>query len=185
MDHRAYRVVVSLVIGVGLAGLLGAAGCGKEIGDACSFSSDCSPNGDRVCIDQTPAGGDGYCTVAGCDFSTCPGESVCVQFFTGNFANKPCDPDQDPPARPDPTIECTPDTNCCSFDEVCALAGYCVPTSSEIRFCMRSCSSDGDCRDGYECRDLDKMIEHGGQPVLEPGAKLDENVPRFCAKTPS
>ncbi|HEU4734091.1 MAG TPA: hypothetical protein VFT22_39645 [Kofleriaceae bacterium] len=178
MDHRAYRVVVSLLVGVALAG---AAACGKEIGDACSFSTDCSQNGDRICIDQTPSGGDGYCTVQGCDFSTCPGESVCVQFFTGNFANRPCDPN----TPPDPAAECSDATNCCSFDELCSLTGHCVPASSEVRYCMRTCNSDGDCRDGYECRDLEKMIEHGGQPVLEPGKQLDDNVPKFCAKAPS
>ena len=49
--------------------LLLASGCGKEIGDTCVVSSDCSPNGDRLCIDPQT---DGYCTVQGCDYATCP-----------------------------------------------------------------------------------------------------------------
>jgi hypothetical protein len=181
MEYRAYRLVLVFLLGVGIGG---AAACGKEIGDECSFSSDCSPNGDRACIDATSAGGDGYCTVQGCDFSTCPDEAVCVQFFTGDFNNKTCDPGQPASPRPDPTM-CGDSTNCCSLDEVCALSGHCVPTSSEVRFCMRTCGSDGDCREGYECRDLAKMREHGGQPVLGPDDKLDASVPKFCAKTPS
>jgi len=64
-------------------------GCGKEIGDACTIASDCSPNGDRICqcsncsgTDPTSDSANGYCTVQGCDFGTCPSEAVCVRFFT-------------------------------------------------------------------------------------------------------
>ena len=148
-----------------------AAGCGKEIGDDCVVSSDCSPNGDRFC-DQSSRGG--YCTVLGCDFNTCPDESVCVRFFTGAFTNKPCDP------------TAPHDSNGCTLDELCSLVGSCVPRSSEIRFCMRKCDGDGDCRDGYECRDLTDMINHGGEPVLQPGtAVTEETAPRFCASAPA
>jgi hypothetical protein len=188
----AYRLV-PLLVSLAVVGVLGA--CGKEIGDACSFSTDCDPNGNRTCIDTTLAGGDGYCTVQGCDYSTCPGEATCVQFFTGDFSNKPCDPtmpadstmpaDPNVPNGPRVPADCTTAPNCCSLDELCSLSEHCVPRSSEIRYCMRTCSSDGDCRDGYECRDLDKMKAHGGQPVLAPGAVLDARAPKFCAKTPS
>jgi len=186
MVHRAHRLptllLPVLLLGASV-GVLGA--CGKEIGDACSFSTDCDPNGGRTCIDSTLAGGDGYCTIQGCDFSTCPGESACIQFFTGNFSNKPCDPTVPPDPNFDPTTaDCTAG-NCCSLDELCSLSAHCVPRSSEVRYCMRTCSSDGDCRDGYECRDLMKMMLHGGQPVLAPGAVLDAHAPKFCAKTPS
>lgn len=151
-------------------------GCGKEIGDACTFSSDCSPNGDRTC-DISSFGG--YCTIQGCDLSTCPEEAVCVQFFHGNFANKPCDPAA--------TIETCRnpeglDGVCCSLDELCSVARRCVPRSSEARYCMKQCGSDGDCRDGYECRDLDKMIAHGGQPVLPEDEVVDASSPKFCAR---
>ena len=137
-------------------------GCGKEIGDACFLAIDCSPNGDRQCDTASPGG---YCTIQGCDFNTCPEESTCVRFFTGNFSNRDCSGDGD-----------------CSLDELCALSKKCVPRSSEIRFCMRTCDSNGDCRDGYECRDLNKMIAHGGEPVVEPGSS--SSGPKFCAPAP-
>jgi hypothetical protein len=178
MAHRLVSLLL-LVAGIGALGALGA--CGKEIGDSCSFSTDCDPNGLRICIDATVAGGDGYCTIQGCDYSTCPGEAACVQFFTGDFENRPCDPTM--PADPS-LASCTADTNCCSLDELCSLEAHCVPRSSEVRYCMRTCGSDGDCRDGYECRDLAKMKAHGGQPVLAPGVALDAHAPKFCAKTP-
>jgi hypothetical protein len=178
----AHRSVLLLLVATVLGAALGA--CGKEIGDACSFSTDCSQNGDRLCIDATANGGDGYCTVQGCDYSTCPSEAACVQFFNGNFANRPCDPTK--PADPsNPPPACTADVNCCSLDELCSIAAHCVPRSSEVRYCMRTCTSNGDCRDGYECRDLAKMKAHGGQPVLAPGMVVDENAPKFCAKAPS
>jgi len=191
--------------------LLFGVGCGNEIGDACITSVDCSPNGDRQC-DSSSKGG--YCTVQGCDFNTCPEEATCVQFFTGSFSNRECNlaiKDR----RTDVCLEgegCTPCpsmTECnpltedrgCTFDELCSLTdapcenvengeddrfcGRCVPRSSEVRFCMKTCDSDGDCRDGYECRDLEKMKEHGGQPVLAPGVDIDESSPKFCANAPS
>ena len=141
-----------------------AAGCGKEIGDACIVSSDCSPNGDRQCdISQT----EGYCTIQGCDFATCPEEAACIRFFTGFFENKDCESNDQ-----------------CSLDELCSLNKKCVPRSSEVRYCMRQCDSDDDCRDGYECRNLAKMRDHGGEPVLEPGRQIDESAPKFCAIAP-
>ena len=149
--------------------------CGKEIGDACVISTDCDPNGERVC---DPASIAGYCTIQGCDVDTCPGESVCVRFFTGSFSNKECD-------------HTAPGT-ACSFDELCSLDDHCVARSSEVRFCMRKCGSNDDCRgdendDGisdYECRDLEKMKLHGGEPVLQPDEIVDERSPKFCAASP-
>jgi len=59
-----------------------AIGCGKEIGDACIVSSDCDPNGQRQCdISQK----EGYCTIEGCDFSTCPEEAACIRFFSSRI----------------------------------------------------------------------------------------------------
>lgn len=139
-----------------------AAGCGKEIGDDCVVSSDCSPNGDRVCDISSPAG---YCTIQGCDFDTCPEESVCVRFFTGNFSNRTCVRETEDVSSDD-----------CTFDEVCSLAGFCVSRSSELRYCMRTCGSADDCRDNYECRDEALMREHGGEPVVQSG-----ELPNFCA----
>jgi hypothetical protein len=173
-----YRLVLLSILVVTLA-VFGA--CGKEIGDACVVAPDCSPNGDRIC---DPSSVDGYCTILGCDIDTCPGESVCVRFFTGRFANKECDYDT---RDLDPGV-----ARLCSLDEICALDGHCVARSSEVRFCMRKCGSSGDCRgdsndDGradYECRNLDLMIEHGGEPVLEPDEVVDDRSPKFCAATP-
>ena len=50
---------------------------------------------------------------------------------------------------------------------------------------MRKCDSDEDCRDGYECRDLEKMRMNGGEPVLVPGQPIDDNAPKFCAPAPA
>jgi hypothetical protein len=52
-------------------------GCTPSIGDACSYATECSARGDRVC-DTTQPGG--YCTVANCGRGTCPEGSVCVLF---------------------------------------------------------------------------------------------------------
>ena len=110
---------------------LAAAGCGSEIGDSCLVSTDCDPSGERTCIEQSR---DGYCTILGCDYDTCPDEAVCVRFFAGEFANKTCDPVTEDDGTDD-----------CSLDELCTISGHCVPRSAEQRFCMRKC--DGDCRD--------------------------------------
>ncbi|HSD87205.1 MAG TPA: hypothetical protein VLB44_06805 [Kofleriaceae bacterium] len=150
-----------------LVALATVAGCGNEIGDACISSSDCSPNGDRVCDVSSR---EGYCTIQGCDESSCPDEATCIRFFTGSFANKACDP----------TVE----ESGCSLDELCSLNGRCVPRSAEVRYCMKTCSSDDDCRSGYECRDVEKMKEHGGEPVL-PSGKSIEQAAKFCASRPA
>ncbi len=170
----AYRLFVLVLF----AAALGA--CAKEIGDSCATSTDCSPNGDRSCDIASPSG---YCTVLGCDYSTCPTEAVCVQFFDGYFANKTCDPTV-------PAAMCQPDPNtglgCCSLDELCELNGHCVARSSETRYCMRKCGSNGDCRDGYECRTFAEMITQGGQPVLAPGILVTEKTAtKFCAAAPT
>lgn len=152
---------------------LAAAGCGKQIGDACVLSTDCDPNGTRECDSVEKSG---YCTIQGCDYNTCPGDSECVRFFTGQFDNRPC-------------VQATEDvgsngTNDCSPDELCDLDDHCAARSSEVRYCMATCASTGDCRDGYECRDLTLMKDHGGEPVLAPGSVVDDTSPKFCASVP-
>ncbi|HWU90603.1 MAG TPA: hypothetical protein VN253_25230 [Kofleriaceae bacterium] len=164
--------------------LLFGIGCGKQIGDACGLASDCSPNGDRQCDRASPQG---YCTIQGCDHSSCPDEAACIKFFTGGFSNRPCDPatEDNPDLSPDDPEPARRPTDACSLDELCAFTGTCVPRSSEVRFCMRTCDTDGDCRSGYECRDLAKMKAHGGEPVLAPGVRqVDEHAPKFCAAAP-
>jgi hypothetical protein len=164
MGYRFVLLASFAVLGIVLGG------CGKEIGDACTLSSDCSPNGDRLC-DPDPSSPNGYCTVLGCDYSTCPDEAACIRFFTGNFTNKPCTAQNS--------------ASVCSLDELCSVSGNCVPRSSEVRYCMLKCDSDGDCRDGYECRTFELMQAHGGEPLLSPGTPVDaDHSPKFCAVRP-
>jgi len=167
---------------VALAALaLAASACGSEIGDSCFVSSDCSPNGDRLC--EMSFDSEGYCTVLGCDENTCPDEAVCVRFFTNTFANKPCFPNTEDTG----TDDCAPDELCAADESATCdnaspvIMGHCAPRAAEIRYCMRACSDASDCRDNYECRDLDLMIAHGGEPVLKPGEALTCDPPRFCA----
>ena len=153
---------------------IGTMGCGDQIGDSCSLATDCAYDGSRIC-DTTQT--DGYCTIQGCDYNTCPDNSECVSFFTGEFANRPCNPvTEDSPTAPT--------TNDCAVDELCALDGHCVAALSEVRFCMKTCESNGDCRDGYECRDLTLMVKDGGEPVLAPGLALGTDPQPFCAMAP-
>jgi len=155
-----YLIVLTLLV----------AACGKEIGDPCIVSSDCSTDGTRQCDSSSK---EGYCTIRGCDYDTCPSEAACIRFFTGSFSNRTCDPTTEDRS-----------TDNCSLDELCSIEGHCVPRSSEVRYCMRTCESNGDCRDGYECRDLDLMKSHGGEPVLAPGEIVDASAPKFCAIAP-
>ena len=134
--------------------LLSATGCGKDIGDSCIISSDCDPNGTRYCDISSK---EGYCTIQGCDVDTCPGSSKCIRFFTGNFENRVCGAQSE-----------------CTLDELCSNTGRCVPRSSEVRYCMATCSDSSDCRSGYECRTADLQVDHGGEPI-DPGSV------KFCA----
>ena len=152
---------------VSLAAFTLAAGCGSEIGDSCSISTDCSTAGDRFCA----VGADlpnGYCTIIGCDFDTCPEESVCVRFFAVGETGKDCTSQDE-----------------CGVEEFCTVGNNCVPRTAEVRYCMRKCSSNGDCRSGYECRQKEQMMLHGGEPVPEPGSTLDNDPQAFCAVAPS
>jgi hypothetical protein len=146
-------------------------GCGNQIGDSCETSLDCSPEGDRIC-DLSPSSPGGYCTIRGCDHESCPEDSICVRFYSSYFADRTCTRDTEDISSDD-----------CLPEEECTLRGTCAPRLSEVRFCMQRCSNGGDCRGGYECRDEDLMIEHGGEPVLAPG-RSPERLPRFCAVAP-
>jgi hypothetical protein len=68
---RLVELLSAFALGAALAG------CTPSIGDACSFATECSARGDRIC-DTTQPGG--YCTVANCGRGTCPEGSVCVLF---------------------------------------------------------------------------------------------------------
>ena len=144
--------------------------CGEEIGDSCSLSTDCASNGSRICDTNSPGG---YCTVIGCDVGTCPEEAVCVRFFPVTASNRVCDPELEDISE-----------NACTADEVCTIQRICSPRNSEVRFCMRTCGNDGDCRSEYECRDDADMEIHGGEPVPEAGEPAGSNTQRFCAARP-
>jgi hypothetical protein len=113
--------------------------CGRKIGDDCQTNIQCSPQGDRECDLSQP---DGYCTIEGCTQNSCPDDALCVRFF--------------PPQALDPKHTCDPNNDsACSIREICLpqqTIAYCVEPRLEHRYCMKSCSSNGDCRDGYECR---------------------------------
>jgi hypothetical protein len=155
----------SLRLAITLSFLLGLAGCGHEIGDSCALHSECSPSGDRICDTSSPGG---YCTVFGCDNDTCPDDSICIRFFSVATTNLLCENNDE-----------------CGDDELCTLAGTCVPRSAELRYCMKTCSDHDDCRTKYECRDEELMQEHGGEPIPEPGETLGDNLPSFCAPAPT
>jgi hypothetical protein len=138
-----------------------ASACGAKIGDSCKISSDCSQEGGRLCDELQP---DGYCTISGCDVGSCPSEAECVQFFS-SVRDEACKDDHD-----------------CTLAEICTVGGYCAERITEVRFCMLRCDGHGDCRDGYECRDLARMGAHGGQPVPREG-QLPEDLPKYCAAT--
>jgi hypothetical protein len=145
-------------------------GCGAEVGDSCTSNIECSPTGERICdISQL----DGYCTVEGCDIDTCPEEAVCVRFFPTAFLSVPCDPKREDAV--DPAVSAT---DHCTSDEICLTGGYCALRTQERRFCMKSCESDGDCRDGYECR---KTGTRGAEAVPDP-ENPGIRVLRFCAQ---
>jgi hypothetical protein len=161
-----------LLAGVALAG------CGKQIGDDCQTAADCDPNGGRICDLSQPGG---YCTVLGCDETTCPSEATCIRYFPAAFLTRPCNPycedrkglaDDGGAAGADAGIAMPPlcparfpadagttsdvcpngPTNDCSADEICLDSGLCAPRSTEVRYCAKVCSSNSDCRGGYVCR---------------------------------
>ena len=165
MSFRNSVLVSRLLVCLSLC--LGLAACGEEIGDSCNLSTDCSSTGTRICDINSPGG---YCTVIGCDVGTCPEEAVCVRFFPVTSSNRTCDP----------AVEDVSE-NACTADEVCTIQKICSPRNSEVRFCMRTCGSDGDCRSEYECRDESDMEIYGGEPVPEAGEPTGSNTKRFCA----
>jgi len=162
-----------LIFALGIVMPLALLGCGRSIGDDCQLNTDCSANGDRTCDLSQPGG---YCTVEGCDQTSCPQDSACMRFFPAHFLNQVCDPDcEDADLMSQPMTICTGDspsapkpctksasTHDCATDEVCVPApdvstdadkpGECAPRSSERRLCVKTCGGNGDCRGGYTCR---------------------------------
>jgi len=155
-----------LLVAALAAALLGA--CGHDIGDQCTSSVDCDPSGTRSCDLSQP---NGYCTIQGCDETLCPSSSACIRIFPTTFLSTACDPDCED-LCPDPKTGTVEDK--CTADEVCVEPGLCAKQASEQRYCAKTCSSQSDCRGGYDCR-----------PVGEDGSMLLTPDPRattsFCA----
>ncbi|MCU1282605.1 MAG: hypothetical protein JWM53_6151 [bacterium] len=163
--HRPTTIVRPLMWRLPLVAAILVAGCGAKIGDPCRTNIDCSPLGDRFC---DTASTNGYCTKEDCGPTSCPSEAVCIRFFTPLAGDdEACTFDPGIPfSRADcPNVDdrCVCDVtdanNQChctmlADDGVHCLAknGHCAPSSTERHWCERSCSSDSDCRDGYECR---------------------------------
>lgn len=82
-----------------------------------------------------------------------------MRYFPAQFLSEPCDPGVD---------------TACAADEICLEEGLCAPLSTELRFCVKSCSSGDDCRDGYECR----LAGTRGSQALTSNV---EAVVHFCA----
>jgi hypothetical protein len=75
-SHAWLRHAVMLLALLAIGVLLTA--CQRGIGDACETALRCSTSGTRLCDLTQPHG---YCTLPGCDVSTCPAEAVCVRFW--------------------------------------------------------------------------------------------------------
>ncbi len=117
--------------------LFWAAACTKEIGDGCTTSSECATeDANRICITQLLEGFPG---------------GYCTIFN--------CEPNS-----------CPSESVCIGFRTSLANAEQCEGGSESTRlqrsYCMRTCSSDGDCRSGYACVDVDEDNPWGAT-VLE------------------
>jgi hypothetical protein len=166
-------------LALGLGALATLAACGRSIGDQCSTNTDCSANGDRTCDLSQPAG---YCTIEGCDATSCPSDSICVRFFPEIYLTQPCDPSCEDLATAscthvDPATNAITKTDDCTADELCLAEGLCAPRAYEQRLCTKTCGSDGDCRGGYQCRPGNTR---GSMPLLsDPNATAS-----FCVPNP-
>jgi hypothetical protein len=122
--------------------------------------------------------------------SGCPAGMVCA---SAGFCAKACDPAGDPAQCPNPQVcpavgycaQCDParediptagsmTQNNCLADEICLDSGLCAKQSYEQRQCAKSCSSNSDCRGGYDCRKAGLL----GSMVL---AKNPLATTAFCA----
>ena len=168
MNRRAARVLSRLLpIGLlGLAALLGA-GCTRQIGDSCKINYDCNITITNAFCDL--ASPQGYCTIEGCDATSCPDGAACVRFFSLQRANGTCDASH----------PCRAGERCLCDDESCSKA-YCASEASERRWCMHRCNEDSDCREGYSCR-----ASNQGGTVSATRRDADGNpvapVEHFCA----
>jgi hypothetical protein len=146
--------------------------CGKEIGDPCTTNVDCQQDGTRDCDLSQPGG---YCTVNGCDEKSCPSEAVCIRVFPYEIKGATCSVDSD----------CTSNGLCLPPPD-----SFCVPRSSERRYCERSCGSNGDCRGGYVCRQAGiegqsgSTSSYGSIALVGKPNQSTVVVVKFCAPSP-
>jgi hypothetical protein len=146
---------------------LAAGGCGHDIGDECKSSVDCDPNGTRSCDLSQPGG---YCTVQGCDETSCPSGSACVRIFPmASFLPKMCHHLLE---------DLDGKTNDCLADEVCLDNDHCARQSFEQRYCAKTCDPSGNmCRGGYMCRFTGDL---GSMPLSSDPTQTTY----FCAPAP-
>jgi hypothetical protein len=83
----------------------------------------------------------GYCTIAGCGPTSCPKDGSVCVMFAS--ASSPVEGCNNP-NRPSPYAR---------------------------NYCMQTCGSDSECRDGYECRDLSKPDPWGAEVVQANAAR--------------
>jgi len=156
--------------------LLALAACQAKIGDACERSTDCSLRGERICdlshrvTEQgvVRPSGEGECTIDGCGRGACPEEAACIKVYGTDFLNIACDPDREDLATfcdagattcealgcresTNPGVWTCPPRDDCGANEVCLPEGLCADEVTARTSCRRKCSSDRDCRNGYEC----------------------------------
>ncbi len=169
------------LIAFALIALPALAACQAKIGDECEISTDCSIQGERVCdlshrVDPQgieSVSGQGECTIDGCGRGTCPDEAACVKVYGTDFLTVACDPEREdvaatceaseatceargclPSAQTDEqgrTLYSCPPRNDCSSSEVCLPEGLCADEITARTSCRRKCSSNRNCRNGYEC----------------------------------
>lgn len=186
----APRALLLLILA--LLGLTGA--CTRKIGDNCSTNVDCSPQGDRLCDIGSPQG---YCTIEGCDYQTCPNNAHCVRFYSLKTNSGQCQAGlvtrSDCPENVSTSQRCCrPGTpGCCLTGELClcedakCASARCASSASEKRSCMAECDDDSDCREGYSCLTTGS---NGAEPIPfrdENGVLIDRppalQALRFCA----
>lgn len=182
--RRPASIVRPLMWRAPLVAVLWLAGCGHSIGDPCQTNVDCSPTGDRFCDTSAL---NGYCTQENCGADSCPGDSVCIRFFSP-VISEACTFDYAHPfSCPHADERCVCDRTdamhaCSSFTtnpDGTMTNGHCASTLTERRWCQKRCSSNGDCRVGYECRTTGTF---GAEPV--PTFDMSMGYPaRFCAPT--
>ena len=70
----------------------------------------------------------GYCTIQGCDETSCPEEAACIPLLPGAVLDRAL--------RPVGERETG-----CMADEVCLDEGLCARQLTELRYCVKTCST--------------------------------------------